>query len=165
MGLFDFLNEVDAGNLASDAKWNIIQAGIEIAISENLSMTETASQLREGGLRFGDAPFRDLFRELSGYREQFDYPTKLGFDVLPNPSLMVYSQFPLEGDYGYVGQVWKLDEETGFLTKRTFRYDSDELLSRFEAQQALDEYFQKYPEEFDDVIGEIEYIGALVNSE
>lgn len=165
MGLFDFLNEVDAGNLAADAKWNIIQAGIEIAISEDMSMTATASELRAGGLRFTDAPFRDLFRELSGYRNQFDYVTKLGFDVLPNPSLMADAKFPLEGDYGYVGQVWKLNEETGFLTQRTFRYDSDELLSRSEAMQALDEYFQKYPEEFDDIIGEIEYIGAIVNQE
>lgn len=165
MSLFDFLSEIDTGNLAADSKWNIIQAGIEIGISENMSMTAIARELRLGGLAFANDPFRELFRELSGYRNAFDYPTKLALDYHPNPDLMVNSLFPLEGDYGYVGQVTLYNHDTGLLETRTHRFDSDDILSGAEAQRALEEHMQKYPDEFEDMIGNIEYIGAMKNSQ
>lgn len=161
MALFDFLSEFDTGNLARESKWNIIRAGVEIAVSENLSMSETARQLRLGGLSFGNEPFRDLFRELSGYRQQFDYQTRIGRDLFPNPDLMAYSKYPIEGEYGYVGRYLTTNPETFEQYYKTFRIDSDELLTQNQALAALQEFATKYGLEFEERLTDVEFIGSM----
>lgn len=163
MGLFDFLSEIDTGNLASDARWAIIQAGIEIGLTSGYSMSRTAAELRAGGLAFSNEPYRELFRELSGYKNQFDYQTRIGADLFPNPNLMAESKFPIEGDFGYVGRFQYRDSETLELRYKTFRLDSDELLTRNQALEELQYIAAKYPTEFEDRLTDVEFIGSVRN--
>lgn len=164
MNLFDFLNEIDTSNLAADSKWNIIRGGIEIAVTAGLSMAETARQLRAGNLAFTDAPFRELFREISGYRASFSYTANLNPAYSPNPDLMANAAFPIEGDFGYVGRFTFYDETTGKLSNHTFRIDSDSLLSGNDALSELESYLaNKSANLLDGIIGGVEYIGAIKN--
>lgn len=162
MPLFDLLNEVDTGNLASEARWDIIRAGVEIAVSEGLSMAETARQLRAGGLAFADSRYRDMYREISGYRARFEYTTQISGNAMPNPDLMARGAFPIEGEYGYVGRFTYFDETTGKLSTHTFRIDSDSLLSGNDALTELESYLSnKSANLLDGIVGGVEYIGAI----
>ena len=165
MSLFDFLGTLLPEDLVPEYKWNFIRAGIEIAVTDGLSMSETARQLRAGGLSFTDAPFRDMFRELSGYRASFTYQTRIGGDLHPNPELMAFGKYPIEGAYGYVGQFWTLNPETGLLEPTTFRVDSDELWTRNEALSHLEEFARKYEGFLENIIGQVEFLGSFKNPE
>lgn len=161
--MWDFFSEIDTNNLASDAKWAVIRAGVEIAITEGISQTALASILRDNGISFSNDPFRALYRELSDYRPAFEYSAKLGGDLSPNPDLMPFGKFEIEGNYGYVGQVNIVDPTTGLLTERTFRLDSDIILTRNEAYSALYEFAQDRQEHGSGEIIDFAYIGSFKN--
>lgn len=155
--LFPFdLSGVDYAN-----KWNYIRAGIEVAVSAGFSMARTARELRETGLTFGDHPYRELYRELSGYIKGLEYSTKLPFNVKPTPGLLPPSRYELSSDYGYIGNFILKDKETGAIFEHTGRFDTPDLLSRAEASDWLQKKGQKYEIEFDAEIVGFEYFGGM----
>lgn len=161
--MWDWLSEVETGNLANDAKWSIIRAGIEIGVTSGLSQAATANALREAGLAFANDPFRALFRELSDYRPAFEYTTRIGRDLIPNVDLIASSKFDITADYGYVGKVTIVNPSTGLLEDRTFRIDSDELLTGNDAYSELFSFAEDRELEGSGEIIFFEYIGAIKN--
>lgn len=161
--MFDWLSSVATEATSFDAKWAVIRAGIEIAVTEGISQTALADILRENGISFPNDPFRALYRELSDYRPAFEYSSRLAGDLNPNPDLMPFGKFEIEGNYGYVGQVSIVDPTSGLLTERTFRIDSDIILTRNEAYSALYEFAQDRQEHGSGEIIDFAYIGSFKN--
>lgn len=157
VSLFPFdLSGIDDAN-----KWNYIRAGIEIAVSEGLSMAATARELRGIGLRFGDHPYRDLFRDLSGYIRGLEYTTRLPFNVLPTPDLLPDSRYELSETYGYLGTFTFKDPTSGEAYEHTARFDNPDLLSRHDASDWVYETGKKYESELGIEIINFEYVGAM----
>lgn len=164
MGLFDLFADEISPDLAYDAKWNIITSAIEYSITEGISQYATNKGLRDIGLRFDNNRFSDIYKDLSGWRTSFSYQLGIGADTIPKPDLFAQSKYEITADYGYVGQYFTVDQKTGLLKQNTFRYDSDELLTRSDATDALENYFNnKYPKQGEEIVGGIEFIGSIRN--
>src|SRR5574341_204106 len=159
--LFPFdLSDIDDSN-----KWNYIRAGIEIAVTQGITMSDTADILRDIGLSFANDPFRDLYREISDYRADFEYVTRLSQFAKPNPDLMAIGKFPISAEYGYVFGVWESDPKTGEIFLRTFRADTDMLLSRQQVDFLMRNHILIHEAEMDLMIDEPIYLGAFRNPE
>lgn len=159
LSVFPFdLSDIDESN-----KWNYIRAGIEIGVTQGFTRTDTASLLRDIGLSFSDAPFRRLYDDIVGFQNQFEYAAGLPLYVKPNPELIPQGKFPITAEYGYVGQVKGIIAETGEEFSRTFRLDSNSLMSRIVATERLQNFALQYEDELEGVVGDIEYIGMFKN--
>lgn len=155
--------DFDPNEMDDKQKWSLIGDAIEIAITEGMSRTQTARELRQVGFSFGDAAFRQLFDEKSDWRQGFEYSSSLRFDQRPNPSRMATSQYEITRAYGYVGRVSYLDDETGQVKFHTARIDSDELLTREEAEQLLADGLTDQSPPAGTTVSQVSYMGAMRN--
>lgn len=151
------------GNMDTDYRDSIIRATAERAYSLGVNRTTTARSLRDAGLRFGDALFRSIFNDVEGFRDKFSYPTSLPPNQLPDLRRVASSKFEINREFGYVGQVRYSDPKTGFTKSFTARYDTDELLSKDEAQGALFLFMNDQSIPPGAIVSEVDYIGMVRN--
>lgn len=164
MSTFDLFTELIPDAFSDNITNPLARLGVEAAIIDDMSQRQTMREFRNLGFSFGDRAFRRLWYEVTNFSGQFSYPSKLNLLTLPDPNIMSFSNFDITAKYGYVGGIPIYDPKSDRVTYRTFRVDSDQLLTGAEALDALYELILKYEDLQDYTVNDIEYLGAFRDS-
>jgi len=93
------LSQILAGDLTIEEKWSVIRWHLPEVIEAGYSQAGAARFFRDLGYTFGDHPFRDLWREITGTLSWNEIVNALPLDKVAPAHLIERAQYPLPARY------------------------------------------------------------------
>lgn len=152
----EILNEQD--------KWDYITAAVERGIQFDFSQYRIRNVLRGAGLRFSNTVMSGLYSVLKYGYNQFSLPTRLPMDITPDIDTLAEAPYNMTYKYGYIGAFDYTDTE-GKLYTKTYRYETDRLLTKRQAIQELEEMVWAITPKPNETVTNFTYSGMVVRTD
>lgn len=138
----------DPEQTGEDEMWQMVETAIDIALADEMSMSALDNLLRgDRGFTYNLEEYRTLYRTKAGFQESFTYPARLRRDVQFRPERVPQASYFIPQNYRYVGSMSYYDEDKGKILTKSYGIDSDDILTRNQAEELLLEIgTSKYPE-------------------
>lgn len=124
---------------ADPHKWNVIEVWITSGVRRGLSQTTIFSEMRAGGLTFGDHPAREIWRYVRDKGEYGEWMGTQPDDFLPPRRMVAETHRKLTRNYLANFSVDFLDDEGNVIDTRSLSLASDILLERAIAEAEIED--------------------------